>query len=170
MNHGFGPINPNPNYPNWQARLIRPAIQSYRDKSYEEIAQLLAPDFTFNEKQIEDFSKAVTFKVRQMKTRVAAIKRIMRDLPYYPYRYRDENALDSFQRWAEQLEPFTSLERARSQRHHVLCKDNRCLRYRCNFHQTNAEASLAVYRSDFDVIRNPRTGLLVEVAIFVPRT
>ena len=169
-NPAFGPINPRPNYPNWQTRLIRPAVQFYRDRSYEEIAYLLAPDETFTVEQLQAFTTALGLKLEQMRTHVRAIRRILLQSPYYPYRYRDEHAIEAFQDWIELLTPFTSQEETRRMDHHILCEDSRCLRYRCLFHTANSEASIRVYRSDFDVMRYPVSGMLREVAVLIPRT
>ena len=169
-NIAFGPIYPRPNYPNWQTKLIRPAIQAYRDKCYEEIAFLLAPDDTFSAEQLNDFSVTLRHKLEQMETRSNVIKRILQHSPHYPYKYRDINAIDAFQEWFLQLAPFTSSDETNKLNHHNLCNDDGCLRYRCLFHTTNAEASIRVYRNDFDVIRHPETGMLKEVAILIPRS
>ena len=167
--HAFGPIHPRPVYPNWQTKLVRPAIQNLRDKSYEEIAYLLAPDESFSNERTMDFSTALKYKLEQMKIRICLIKRILNWLPHYTHKYRDVNAVTAFQEWIAQLSPFSQPEEVLRLNHHRLCVDNRCLRYRCLFHTTNAEASLLVYRNDFDVIRHPSTGMLKEVAILVPR-
>lgn len=163
----YGSICPRRRYPTLQTHLMRPAIQAYRDTSYEEIARYTLDDVT--KESIEFFRKRLRSKLDQMKAIIGAMRRILDWSPYYPYRYRDEAALSAFQEWRASLENFTSVEGLERIEHLNECKNRYCVKLQCMFHETNAEKSLLIYPFDFDVVRNPRTGRLVDVAVLVGR-
>ena len=163
----FGPICPRRRYPTWQSSLLRPAIQAYRDTSYEEIARYTLERVT--EASIVVFQERLKIKLNEMRAVIGAMRRILDWSPHYSYRYRDEAALGAFEEWRAGMEQFVPREGLGGIEHSSDCRDHQCKKLQCKFHEENAERSLKVYPFDFDVVRDPRTGKIVEVAIFVER-
>ena len=163
----YGPINPRRRYPTWQTRLLRPAIQTYRDSSYEEIARYTLQNVSRGE--ITFFQDRLRHKLDEMRAMLGAMGRILEWSPYYPYRYRDEAALTAFQEWRLSLEPFASDNGLSTIEHSNDCRNRHCIKLHCMFHDTNAEKSLLVYPFDFDVVRDKKTGRLLDVARLVGR-
>ena len=108
-------------------------------------------------------------KLDEMKAMTGAIGRILKWSPYYTYRYRDETALQAFEEWTRSLESFTCPDKLAEIKHSEACNNRHCLKIHCRFHETNSERSLLVYSFDFDVVRDKKTGKLLEVAILENR-
>ena len=163
----YVPICPRRHYPTWQTRLMRPAIQAYRDTSYEEIARYTLSNTS--KESIEFFRERLRSKLDEMRAMIGAMRRILDWSPHYPYRYRDESALSAFQEWRVSMECYVTAEGLDRIDHSEACKNRYCLKLQCTFHETNSEKSLLIYPFDFDVVRDARTGKLLDVAILVGR-
>ena len=156
-------------YPSWQASLINKALRACRDESYEALSLLYTPDINSAHDVVVNFMTRVKNRLDKMESWLEAISRILSRSPHYRYRYRDEAAVYAFREWTKNLRVFQCQKLLEQVQHCSYCSNPECTKFGCLFHETNAESSLLVYRSDFDVVRDQRTGKLTDVAILVPR-
>ena len=122
----FEPINQRQTTPTLQTNLLRPAIQGYRDFSYEEIARYTLANTTDDE--LKKFQRRLQKKLAEMQSIVGAIRRIHNWSPNYTRKYRNEAAIQALEEWHVSLEPFTTSEGLKRISHSDDCKNVHCLK------------------------------------------